>query len=359
MKLDQLISELFPGATIEGTRSLGSDSGEDKTTEKAGGYGKPVRVAVVEPSGERHDLVLHTAASDDFGHDRRSDRAEEWLLAYDTFGEIPLHAPPLDVGFIESDGTLRSVRSSGEFYLLTRFVPGTLYAEDLRHIASSCSLSDRDRDRCGRLARYLAELHEHRGGRPAVYRRAIRDLVGHGEGIFGLIDAFPDDVPAAPLERLRSLERRCVDWRWRLRGKERRITLSHGDFHPFNILFSDADELALLDASRGCHGDPADDVICLAMNFVFFSAAHEGAWHGGLGELWQRFWDEYMAQTGDEELFEVAPPFVAWRALVMAHPGWYPNVTAATRDALLTLVEKSLDAGYFNPDSAQAVAVAK
>src|SRR5438034_763714 len=61
-------------------------------------------------------------------------------------------------------------------------------------------------------------------GRPAAYRRAIRDLLGHGEGIFGIIDAYPSDVPAASPDRLACIEAHCLDWRWRLKGKVERLT---------------------------------------------------------------------------------------------------------------------------------------
>jgi hypothetical protein len=36
----------------------------------------------------------------------------------------------------------------------------------------------------------------------------------------------------------------------------------------------------------------------------------------------------------DRELFEVMPPFLAFRALVIAHPRWYPSLTPGTREAL-------------------------
>ena len=354
--IEDLVERLFPGGTVERVRELGSDEGKsDAATEKGIGYGKPLMLTIRTISGQRSRLVLHTAIGDDFGHDRRSDRAEEMLLAYDTFGAIARHVRPLDVGFIERNGHLRSVRDSGEFYLVTEFAPGEIYAEDLRRIARQGSLDDRDRRRCDILASDLAELHSHRGGRPAVYTRAIRDLVGHGEGIFGLIDGYPPDVPSAPRERLRAIEARCVTWRWRLRGREHRLTLTHGDFHPFNILFDEDDNLALLDAARGCHGDPADDVVCLALNYIFFAVGHDGAWHGNLGQLWHQFWQGYIEQTSDFDIFDVAPPFLAWRGLVMANPQWYPAVTPESRDLLLRLIEKSLEQGHFDPASVEAL----
>ncbi len=44
---------------------------------------RPVRLRIRQASGEEVDLVLHTATPNAYGHDRRSDRAAEMLLAYD------------------------------------------------------------------------------------------------------------------------------------------------------------------------------------------------------------------------------------------------------------------------------------
>ena len=36
---------------------------------------------------------------------------------------------------------------------------------------------------------------------------------------------------------MREIERRCLEWRWRLKAKTQRLRQVHGDFHPWNILF--------------------------------------------------------------------------------------------------------------------------
>jgi aminoglycoside phosphotransferase family enzyme len=136
-----------------------------------------------------------------------------------------------------------------------------------------------------------------------------------------------------------------VAWRWRLRARRGRARRIHGDFHPFNILVDGDADLALLDASRGCAGDPADDVVCLAVNFVFFAVGHEAAWTGALGPLWHRFWRRYLEGSGDRELLEIAPVYLAWRCLVLVNPLWYPAVAAAHRRQILALAERALGAG--------------
>lgn len=353
--LDLLAERLFPGAYVTGVELLGKDRSSDATA-KGFGYGVPLKLTAVAGDGRERNYVLHTASPDEFGHDRRSDRAGEMLLAYDTFREIPLHTRAVDVGAVTTSGHLLSLAGTTEFYLLTEYVKGNEYADDLRRIATAAEITERDVRRCEQLAAYLANLHTTRQPpSPRVYRRAIRDLVGHGEGIFGMIDGYPPDTPGAPPKRLEAIEQRCVRWRWRVRDRHDRLALTHGDFHPFNILFAEDDRLTLLDASRGCHGDPADDVTCLAINYMFFAIDKPDAWRGALRVLWRRFWEVYLDRTGDTGLLEVAAPFLTWRALVLANPSWYPAITEDQRSRLLGFAERALDADRFSPDDADRV----
>jgi aminoglycoside phosphotransferase (APT) family kinase protein len=256
---------------------------------------------------------------------------------------------------IGTDGALRSIADGGELYLLTEWAEGRMYASDLRRIAQQGASAD-DLGRVDRLADYLAQLHTRQPDRPALYRRAVRDLIGSGEGIFGMIDGYGPDVPAAPPARLQRIEQLACDWRWRLRGREHRLSRTHGDFHPFNIVLGAGDELALLDASRGSAGEPADDLTALAINYVFFAVDAPHAWSRGFGSLWHRLWSRYLEATGDREVLDTAAPWLAWRALVVANPRWYPGLSEDGRDALLGWVERTLASPCFDPGSADGVA---
>ena len=353
--LAEICAVIAPHYTIECITPLGPDADVEDAdgTEKAIGYGVPLRIVLRGQAGERRDLCLHTAGPDEFGHDRRADRAANMLLSYDTFDSIPRHARAIDVGALTKSGRLLSLRDSDEFYLITEFIDGHVYAEDLRRIAHRCSLSPGDDARARTLALLLAEIHADKRDAPPLYRRAIRDLLGSGEGIFGLIDGYPESVPMAPPERLCGIERRCLEWRFRLKQRSTRLARIHGDFHPFNILFDRDGDPVLLDTSRGSVGDPADDVFCLALNYVFFALEAPGSWASALRTLWQTFFQTYIERTGDTDIFSVGAPFLAWRALVMANPKWYPAVRDTTRDALLGFVERALDAKFFDPNDAE------
>jgi Ser/Thr protein kinase RdoA (MazF antagonist) len=155
-------------------------------------------------------------------------------------------------------------------------------------------------------------------------------------------------------ERLAAIERRCVSFRWRLRGRERRLRRTHGDFHPYNILFREGDDFTVLDASRGGAGDPADDLAALTINYVFGAVVYPGARRAGIEPVWTAFWDAYLEGSGDREALEVIPPFLAWRALVVASPVWYPALSPEHRDALLGFAEGALDAGGLDPQAVAA-----
>jgi hypothetical protein len=346
------LEALYPGATIERVVALRDDETGGEAMKQLG-YGRPLRIELVAPQPgiaipQHHSLVFHTARPDDFGHDRRADRLGNLVLAYDTYAKVPLHVETIDVGVVRTDGELVTLANTGEPYLLTAWTDGVLYADDLRRAGATATVASLDLVRAERLAKVLLEIHAAPGSHAGAYTRAIRDLLGHGEGIFGLVDSYAPQTPGVPLARLRAIEESCLAWRWKLRDRVERLRRTHGDFHPFNIVFRTFDgEPRLLDASRGSEGDPADDVACLAINYLFFGVGHPG-WPSGLGRLWDRFWQTYLAGDRVDVLAAVAP-FFAWRALVLASPKWYPHLSADDRGRILAFAERVLAAERFDP----------
>jgi hypothetical protein len=44
--------------------------------------------------------------------------------------------------------------------------------------------------------------------------------------------------------------------------------------------------------------------------------------------------EAHLAESRDDELLDVMPPFLAFRALVIGHPRWYPTLPPEVREAL-------------------------
>jgi len=307
--------------------------GGGRQGDKGYGYGIPLRIDYTL-EGRPRRAVIETVRPGPFGHEHMSDRAQSLLWAHQAFARLPRHVASLDVGAVRAGGELEPLGNAEELFMLAEFVEGREYADDLLRIRASGEINDADISRSDALCDYLVEIHRVRGTDPGLYPRRIRELVGHGECIFGVDDSYPREFAPA----LNEIEKRCVDWRWKIGGRTQRLCQVHGDFHPWNLLFREGADFSVLDRSRGEWGEAADDVTCLALNYLFFSLQRSGRLEGAFEKLWRRFWERYLERSGDAGLLEVAAPFIAFRGLVMANPLWYPALDEKLRRRLLDFV---------------------
>ena len=167
------LEALAPGAELLAIDPLSPDAGSGEAGKEQG-YGKPLRVRIREPDGRERSFVFHVESDNDFGHDRRSDRARNVLLAWDSFPLVPHHARAVDVGGLTSNGQLLPLREVGELYLLTEWAEGEVYADDLRRVARTGVAQPLDLARVDALVQVLRDIHASPGTRPPAYARASR-----------------------------------------------------------------------------------------------------------------------------------------------------------------------------------------
>jgi len=345
--LEQYLRSRFgPAATLLSFGPIGKES--SKGTYKQYGYGSPVKLTF-QVGRIRRSAVLETMSPGPFGHEHMADRAQAILWDYESYGRLPSHVKALDVGAFTSNQELFSVGKAREFFVLTQWVEGASYHEDLRRLIEGGSLRTLDRRRTKALASYLASIHRRKRRDPALYRRRLRELVGHGECIMGLTDSYPVPFGFITRDVLRGIEEACNRWRWQLRNKTHRLAQVHGDFHPWNVLFRRRTDFSVLDRSRGEWGEPADDVTSMAFNYVFCSLCRSRRLQGPFEVLFRLFWDTYLDQSGDEEVALAAAPFFAFRGLVIASPVWYPKLPMDVRKRIFTFMQNVLEASRFDP----------
>jgi hypothetical protein len=221
-RLEQYVRQRF-GATAA-LLSFGPIGEETAAAAlKSYGYGAPIRL-IVRVGGKIRRLVLETMKPGPFGHEHPADRAQALLWDFDSYGRLPRHVNAVDVGAFAKDGSLFSVAPAREFFLLTEWADGASYHLDLERLARTNRLLTRDRERALALATYLAEIHGVKRRQPNLYRRRIRELIGHGECIMGLTDSYPAPFEFVTEKLLRSIEDACNRWRWQLRNHANRLS---------------------------------------------------------------------------------------------------------------------------------------
>ncbi len=326
---------------LTGVRSLSGTAGPG-TGLKGFGYGEPLQVDFELGRGGTRSLVLTTLRPGPFGHEHLADRAQVLLWSYGAYGRLPRHVRAVDVGFVDGAGKLTSAADAVECFLLMERADGEPYARDLERIRREGRLAGGDIERAVALAEYLAGIHTVPGPDPALYDRRLRDTLGMGEGIMGVLDSYPPDFRLLPRKRQRDVEQGCVALRYRLKEMPGRLRQVHGDFHPWNILFGAGTDFRLLDRSRGEWGEPADDVAALSINYVLFALLREGRFAGPFAELFEAFYETYLLRAQEVDVVQALPFFYVFRGLVIASPVWYPTLPEDVRRKLLRFVETML-----------------
>jgi aminoglycoside phosphotransferase (APT) family kinase protein len=315
----------------------------------------------IETEQGRRSYVLKDLSAEGLGHDYPSDRAAVFLLANETYGKLPRHIRAIDVLAMKEDGTMKSIGGGAEYYLLMEKAEGVNYFIDLTGFAKKDFLDERDIKKIEAMTTYLAEIHSVKKDSKTLYRRKLRDTVGHGECLMGVFDSYPDGT--LTYDEMTEIVKKSVDWIARLKPKYKRLSQIHGDFHPGNIWFraegglhppsenplNTEVDFILLDRSRGPWGDPADDVTALTINYIFFSIKHHDSVKGAYLEGLRLFFESYIKLTGDDEIYSVVAPFYAFRGAVVANPIFYPEVTPEQRKLIFKFVNNVLDTDRFEP----------
>lgn len=328
----------------------------DITRLGSGVQGSGFLIEVGTPDGIR-SYVIKSLLTEGLGHDYPSDRAAVFLLDLDEYRNLPNHIKALDVLSEMEDGSIKSIGGGREYYLLMEKAEGRDYFYDIRLFAQKSTLDELDRKKIQVMASYLARIHAVKKDSPTLYRRKLRDTVGHGECLMGVFDTYPDGVVST--EVMSDIIKKSIDWIMKLKPKYKRLSQVHGDFHPGNIWFApSADsksdstvsetDFTLLDRSRGPWGEPADDVTAMTINYIFFSIINHGDVRGSYREALQLFFDHYIRESGDAEIKKVVAPFYAFRGAVVANPLFYPQVTDEQRRKIFLFIKKILDHDFFD-----------
>lgn len=298
-----------------------------KEIEKVGEgfHGIGFSIKVVDKKNQNKIFILKILKTEGFGHDYPADRASVVIRSLMDGPLLENHIKVLDAGSIQEDNSLMTVGKPEDFFIIMEEAKGVEYWNDLDQIRNRKRLNEKDVERIKILAKYLATIHNQKYDGPhaeQVYRRVVRDFVGHGELTMGVIDTFPEKLNFTNRQDIINLVKKMVEWWDKIKNKSHRLSVVHGDFHPGNILFNN-EKLLVTDRSRFRYGDPADDVSCLTINIINYSVMTYGDFRDPFKQLLELFFEEYFRNRKDDEIFSVIPLFFGFRSLVCIHPIFY------------------------------------
>lgn len=294
-----------------------------------------------------------------FARELPEDRARDALWTHRT-STLPRQPKAVAVGSLTNEGRIIPLSSDSEYIVVLEEAKGTSYHVYLQDILKRGKLTNDDRRAALNLSDYLVEVHEEKKNSPELYRRHLREVMGH-EGILGVVDNLwkelkEDDVKKIGKSKselrkeILRLETKSIEHVDRISDMTYRCSRMHGDFHPFeNIRFENyPTDFSILDRSRAEFGEPADDVTAMWMNYFNHSLLDEGKYSGKFRELGDSFLQNYLKKTGDQEILRTVQPFFVWRGLVISTPIWYPNTPIDVRNKIFNFMKNVSEVEEFN-----------
>jgi aminoglycoside phosphotransferase family enzyme len=287
-------------------------------------------------------LVLKSLFKENLGMDHYSDRASSLLDAHDNYNKMENHVKSEDVIAQNDDNSLTSIGKAKEFYILMEEARGEDLFKDFDKIKESGKLSEEVRKKILVISDFLVKLHKNKHESVPLYRRKIRDTIGSGGSLIGLLDMHPDPAFKQFESKWMEIVMHSIKFWRKSRNMDNRLCEIHADYHPGNLWFENGN-FTILDRSRGRYGEPADDIVAFAINPIMYSLMTTGEFEGPFREMFDIFWNNYFKQTKDREMRKIMAPYIAFRVSVVTNPIFYNDEMLGGKDKATKIRSKMIN----------------
>lgn len=305
---------------------------------------------------ENKTLIIKSLFKENLGMDHYSDRASSLLEAHDNYNKMENHIKSEDVIAQNEDDSLISIGNAKEFYILMEEAKGENLFKDFENIKKSKLLNEKTKDKIKKISDFLVKLHKNKHESISLYRRKIRDIIGSGGSLIGLLDMHPENDFRKFEKEWTEIIKRSINFWKKSRNLNHRLSEIHADFHPGNLWF-DGDKLIILDRSKGRFGEPADDIIAFGINPIMYALITNEKFEGPFKEIFDLFWNNYFKQTKDKEMRKIMAPYIAFRISVITNPLFYNDKffgaaekASLIRKKLINFALNVLKEDEFNPE---------
>jgi len=300
-------------------------------------------------------LILKSLFTQNLGMDYYSDRAASLIDAHANYNSMEHHVKSEDVIAYNEDTSLTSIGKAREFYLVMEEAKGKSLFSDFDEIKKTNQLSEQTKNKIKIISDFLVKLHANKHTSTPLYRRKMRDTIGSGGSLMGLLDMHPEQAFSQFKKEWLEIVMRSINFWGLSRNLSKRLCETHADYHPGNLWF-DNEKFTILDRARGRYGEPADDITAFIVNPILYAVITSKKFTGPFKEIFDIFWNNYFRQTKDREMRKVIAPYLAFRVAVVTNPLFYNDESLGGKESandvrkqLITLALNALKDKEFDP----------
>lgn len=228
------------------------------------------------------------------------------------------------LGYVTTDGCVRSLLGFSDIAGLERYVEGRTYADLLREKAANSVMDSEDHRHVEALVQYFSSRpvvpDEHGALQTADTLRMLEKTCRIVAGL----------RQAQVLNRVQAkrLEEKSLSWRHRLMAKHRPVVYSHNDLHPWNIIACPDGAMRIIDPDLAGASDPARDLGSLLPNYIQMALRACGNASGMCVQAMREILQQVMERTADEGLLEALRPYFSMVCFIICNPQWFPDQNA-------------------------------